>query len=57
MGTRKNWGNEMVMPGEKGAYEKYSKSEKRVYWGFVIAAVCGAALSLAWKPYIAPLLK
>jgi hypothetical protein len=47
----------MVMPGEKGAYKKYSKSEKRVYWGFVIAVACGAALSLAWKPYIRPLLQ
>lgn len=47
----------MVVPGNKEAYKNYSKSEKRFYWGFVIVAVCAAALLLAWKPYIAPLLK
>jgi hypothetical protein len=41
----------------KESYKKYSKSEKRFYWGFVIAAVCAASLLLAWKPYVSPLLK
>lgn len=57
MGTQKKRGNEMVVAANKEDYKKYSKSEKRFYWGFVIAAVCAAALLLAWKPFILPLLK
>lgn len=47
----------MVMLGNKEAYKNYSPSEKRFYWVFVIVVTCGAALALAWKPYIQPLLK
>ena len=47
----------MVVPGNKEAFKKHSQSEKRFYWGFVIVAACAAALLLAWKPYISPLLE
>jgi cell division protein FtsL len=57
MGTQKNWRNEMATFANKEAYKNYSKSEKRFYWGFVVAVVCAASLLLAWKPYILPLLK
>ena len=46
----------MVMVPNKDDYPKYSKREKQVYWGFVIAAVVFGTLLLCWKPYIAPLL-
>lgn len=57
MGNQKNGGNEMVVSVNKEDYKRYSKSEKRFYWGFLIVAVCAAALLLAWKPYVLPLLK
>jgi len=47
----------MATFANKEAYKNYSKSEKRFYWGFVVAVVCAASLLLAWKPYILPLLK
>ena len=47
----------MLTFGNKKAYEKYSKSEKRAYWLLLMVTVCGASLVLAWKPYIRPFLK
>lgn len=47
----------MAALGNKEDYKKYSKSEKRFYWGFVVVNVCVASLLLAWKPYILPLLE
>lgn len=47
----------MVMTGNKEAYEKSSKSEKRFHWWFLAVVVSAASLLLAWKPYILPLLK
>ena len=47
----------MGISGNKDVYKKYSKSEKRFHWGFVIVSICIALLSLAWKPYILPFLQ
>ena len=47
----------MAVSGDKESYKKYSKSQKRFHWGFVVVNVCAASLLLAWKPYILPLLK
>jgi hypothetical protein len=47
----------MVASVNKEDYKRYSKSEKRFYWGFLIVGVCAASLLLSWKPYISPLLK
>lgn len=41
----------------KDTYKKYTKSEKRFYWGFAVFVLCMMLLMLAWKPYILPLLK
>lgn len=47
----------MVMLPNKDDYAKYSKSEKRVYWGFVVFGVLAVLVLLAWKPLLSPLLK
>lgn len=47
----------MVTFPNKEAYKKYSNSERRFYWGFLIVVIVAASLLLAWKPYILPLLK
>ena len=47
----------MYTPPNKDDYKTYSKSDKVVYWVFVIGAVCFGLFVLVWKPYIAPLLR
>ncbi len=45
----------MVMLPNRDDYAKYSKSEKRVYWAFVVLAVLAASVLLAWEPLLGPL--
>ncbi len=47
----------MAVFPNKDDYKKYSKSDKRVYWGFLVFCVCMILLTLAWKPYLLPLFK
>lgn len=38
-------------------YAKYSKSEKRFYWAFVVLAVLAASVVLAWESLLGPLFR